>query len=125
MLKPIEKFLQRHDLSYTTRWAVSNAGQEIVKVAKKEKATMIMMGTHGHGILGRAPGQRRAERDHRVRHPGPGEVIPALRQGRRAKTRRHACPRGAGGCAALLRAGPAGPPDSSGSPYSRGPETEG
>ena len=54
VLKPIEKFLQRRDLSYTTRWAVGNAGQEIVKVAKKEKATMIMMGTHGHGILGRA-----------------------------------------------------------------------
>ena len=33
---------------------MSNAGQEIVKAAKKEKATMIMMGTHGHGILGRA-----------------------------------------------------------------------
>jgi nucleotide-binding universal stress UspA family protein len=29
-------------------------GQEIVKAAKKEKAHMIVMGTHGHGILGRA-----------------------------------------------------------------------
>jgi len=54
VLKPIEKFLQRHDLSYTTRWMVGNPGQEIVKAAKKEKAQLIVMGTHGHGILGRA-----------------------------------------------------------------------
>ncbi|HEY0825958.1 MAG TPA: universal stress protein [Ramlibacter sp.] len=54
VLKPIEKFLQRHDLSYTARWAVGNPGQEIVKAARKEKANMIVMGTHGHGILGRA-----------------------------------------------------------------------
>ncbi|MBC5783113.1 universal stress protein [Ramlibacter sp. USB13] len=54
VLRPIEKFLQRHDLSYTTRWAVGVPGQEIVKAAKKEKAHMIVMGTHGHGILGRA-----------------------------------------------------------------------
>jgi nucleotide-binding universal stress UspA family protein len=54
VLKPIEKFLQRHDLSYTTRWAVGNPGQEIVKVAKKEKAHLVVMGTHGHGLLGRA-----------------------------------------------------------------------
>ncbi len=54
VLKSIEKFLQRHNLSYTTRWTVGNPGQEIVKAAKKEKANLIMMGTHGHGILGRA-----------------------------------------------------------------------
>ena len=54
VLKPIEKFLQRHDLRYTTKWAVGAPGVEIVKVAKKEKAHLIVMGTHGHGILGRA-----------------------------------------------------------------------
>ena len=54
VLKPIEKFLQRHDIAYTTRWAVGNPGVEIVKAAKKDKAQMIVMGTHGHGILGRA-----------------------------------------------------------------------
>ena len=46
--------LQRHDLRYTSKWAVGSPGVEIVKVAKKEKAHMIVMGTHGHGILGRA-----------------------------------------------------------------------
>jgi nucleotide-binding universal stress UspA family protein len=54
VLKPIEKFLQRHDLSFTTRWAVGSPGVEIVKAAKKDKAHLIVMGTHGHGILGRA-----------------------------------------------------------------------
>ena len=54
VLRPIEKFLQRHDLAYTTRWVVGVPGQEIVKLAKKEKVHLIVMGTHGHGILGRA-----------------------------------------------------------------------
>ena len=54
VLRPIEKFLQRHDIAYTTRWAVGVPGQEIVKAAKKDKAHMIVMGTHGHGLLGRA-----------------------------------------------------------------------
>jgi nucleotide-binding universal stress UspA family protein len=54
VLRPIEKFLQRHDIAFTSRWAVGNPGVEIVKAAKKEKAQMIVMGTHGHGILGRA-----------------------------------------------------------------------
>lgn len=54
VLRPIEKFLQRHDITFESRWAVGNPGVEIVKAAKKEKAQMIVMGTHGHGILGRA-----------------------------------------------------------------------
>jgi nucleotide-binding universal stress UspA family protein len=54
VLKPIEKFLTRHDLRFTSRSAVGSPGTEIVKVANKEKAHLIVMGTHGHGILGRA-----------------------------------------------------------------------
>lgn len=54
VLNPIEKFLQRHNIAYTVRWTVGNPGQEIVKAAKKEKAHMVVMGTHGHGFLGRA-----------------------------------------------------------------------
>jgi nucleotide-binding universal stress UspA family protein len=54
VLKPITRFLERHDIAYSTRTAVGRPGDEIVKVAKKEKANMIVMGTHGHGILGRA-----------------------------------------------------------------------
>jgi nucleotide-binding universal stress UspA family protein len=54
VLRPIAKFLERHDLAFTTKWVVGAPGQEIVKAAKKEKAQMVVMGTHGHGLLGRA-----------------------------------------------------------------------
>jgi len=54
VLRPIEKFLQRHDLSFSAKWVVGAPGQELVKLAKKEKVHLIVMGTHGHGILGRA-----------------------------------------------------------------------
>jgi nucleotide-binding universal stress UspA family protein len=54
VLKPIEKFLARHGIQYTSRWGVGKPGIEIVKAATKEKAHLIVMGTHGHGILGRA-----------------------------------------------------------------------
>ena len=54
VLKPITKFLERHAIRYSTRSAVGHPGQEIVKAAKKEKANLVVMGTHGHGILGRA-----------------------------------------------------------------------
>jgi nucleotide-binding universal stress UspA family protein len=54
VLRPIGKFLQRHGIDHSTRWVVGNAGAEIAKAAKKDKAQMIVMGTHGHGLLGRA-----------------------------------------------------------------------
>lgn len=54
VLAPIERFLQRHDVQFKTHWSIGSPGLEIVKAAKKEKAHMIVMGTHGHGILGRA-----------------------------------------------------------------------
>ena len=54
VLKPIAKFLDRNGISYSTRTAVGHPGEEIVKAAKKDKAHLIVMGTHGHGILGRA-----------------------------------------------------------------------
>ena len=54
VLRPIEKFLERHRVKYALRWAVGTPGTEIVKAAKKDKAQLIVMGTHGHGIIGRA-----------------------------------------------------------------------
>jgi nucleotide-binding universal stress UspA family protein len=54
VLRPIEKFLQRHDLKFSSKWAVGSPSVEIVKAAKREKAHLVLMGTHGHGILGRA-----------------------------------------------------------------------
>ena len=54
VLKPIDKFLARHGIRYKTVWSVGVPGQEIVRAAKREKAHLVVMGTHGHGILGRA-----------------------------------------------------------------------
>lgn len=53
VLAPIEEFLQRHELPFTTRWIVGHAATEILAAAGKEHAHLILMGTHGHGLLGR------------------------------------------------------------------------
>jgi nucleotide-binding universal stress UspA family protein len=53
VLKPIRKFLDQHDITYHADWVVDNAAAGILKAAKKDKAHMIVMGTHGHGVLGR------------------------------------------------------------------------
>ncbi len=54
VLKPIEKFLKNHSIPFTTQWVVGSPVVEIIGTAKKKKAHMIVMGTHGHGLLGRA-----------------------------------------------------------------------
>lgn len=54
VLQPIERFLARHPLPFKTRWVVGHAPDEIVKAAQRDKADMIVMGTHGHGVFGRA-----------------------------------------------------------------------
>jgi nucleotide-binding universal stress UspA family protein len=53
VLQPIRKFLDRHPVSYTADWVVGNPADEIVKAAKADKAHLIVMGTHGHGVIGR------------------------------------------------------------------------
>jgi nucleotide-binding universal stress UspA family protein len=53
ILAPIRKFLDRHPVDYTADWIVGNPAIEIVKAAKADKAHLIVMGTHGHGVLGR------------------------------------------------------------------------
>jgi nucleotide-binding universal stress UspA family protein len=53
VLKPIRKFLDQHRINYRADWVAGNAAVDILKVAKKDKAHMIVMGTHGHGVLGR------------------------------------------------------------------------
>jgi nucleotide-binding universal stress UspA family protein len=54
VLGPIEKFLERHGIAYTARWVVGSPADEIVRAAEREKTQMIVMGTHGHGAVGRA-----------------------------------------------------------------------
>lgn len=54
VLAPIERFLKRHPLNFRTSWVIGSPAAEIVRVAKQEGAHMIVMGTHGLGMLGRA-----------------------------------------------------------------------
>ncbi len=54
VLSPIRKFLDKHAIAHREEWSVGLADEQILKAAKKSKAHMIVMGTHGHGILGRA-----------------------------------------------------------------------
>ncbi|WP_395057054.1 universal stress protein [Polaromonas sp.] len=54
VLVTIERFLTRHKITFKTRAVVGAPTAEILRAAKREKAHMIVMGTHGHGILGRA-----------------------------------------------------------------------
>ena len=54
VLDPIEKLLKRHKLQFRVTTVVGSPAAEIVRAAQREKANLIVMGTHGHGLLGRA-----------------------------------------------------------------------
>lgn len=54
VLNPIEKFLKRHQIQHTERWVVGVPAQEILKLSSRDGIHMILMGTHGHGLIGRA-----------------------------------------------------------------------
>jgi nucleotide-binding universal stress UspA family protein len=54
VLEPAQQFLSQHKLAFKTRWVVGHAADEIVAAAGEIHAEMIVMGTHGHGLLGRA-----------------------------------------------------------------------
>ena len=53
VLDPIKLFLDRHPIRYRCDWVVGSPAAEIVEATRREKAHMIVMGTHGHGLLGR------------------------------------------------------------------------
>ena len=54
VLDPIERFLKRHKMRFSTSWVVGSPPVEIVRAAQRNKAHLIVMGTHGHGLIGRA-----------------------------------------------------------------------
>jgi nucleotide-binding universal stress UspA family protein len=54
VLEPVRRFLARHDIAFSCSWVLGPPVAEILKAAKKQKCHMIVMGTHGHGLLGRA-----------------------------------------------------------------------
>ncbi|HSV35255.1 MAG TPA: universal stress protein [Ramlibacter sp.] len=54
VLDPIERFLKRHPVKFRALSAVGSPTAELLAIAKREKAHLIVMGTHGHGLIGRA-----------------------------------------------------------------------
>ena len=53
VLNPIKKFLDKHALTYRCVSVVGHPVDEILKAAAKEKSHLIVMGTRGHGLIGR------------------------------------------------------------------------
>jgi len=54
VLAPIERFLKKHALPFRSEWVLGQPADEIVRAARREKAALLVMGTHGRGLLGRA-----------------------------------------------------------------------
>ncbi len=54
VLKPISRFLDKHAIKYRAEWVVGHPAEQVLRAVKKMKAHMVVMGTHGHGLLGRA-----------------------------------------------------------------------
>ena len=53
VLNPIQKFLDKHAVKYRCLWVVGSAASQIIDASKRERVQMIVMGTHGHGLLSR------------------------------------------------------------------------
>jgi nucleotide-binding universal stress UspA family protein len=51
---PIKLFLDAHAVPYRCLAAVGPLAAEIVRAAHTEKVDLILMGTHGYGVMGRA-----------------------------------------------------------------------
>ena len=53
VLGPIKTFLDKHALKYRCASVVGHPVEEILKAAATEKSNLIVMGTRGHGLIGR------------------------------------------------------------------------
>lgn len=53
VLAPVVKFMARQGVQLKTLTKVGPAGETIAKVAESGKYDLIVMGTHGHGSLGK------------------------------------------------------------------------
>ena len=54
VLAPIQTLLEKHTVRHRCMSVVGRTVDEIIFAAKNEHAEMIVMGTHGHGWVGRA-----------------------------------------------------------------------
>lgn len=53
VLKPIKKYLEKHAINHRCVWVAGAAASQIIATSKRERVQMIVMGTHGHGLLSR------------------------------------------------------------------------
>ncbi|MGN1055308.1 MAG: universal stress protein [Comamonas sp.] len=53
VLEPVKQFLAQKGITPAVRSEVGSAGETIAKIAQDEKFDLIVMGTHGHGSLGK------------------------------------------------------------------------
>lgn len=51
VMAPVSKFLARHGITPTCLWKTGKPGELISKLATEGKYDLIVMGSHGHGIL--------------------------------------------------------------------------
>jgi nucleotide-binding universal stress UspA family protein len=54
VLTPIKAFLDQHGIRHHCTAVVGAPVEEIIRAAEKDQVQLIVMGTHGHGWLGRA-----------------------------------------------------------------------
>lgn len=52
VLSPVAKFLLRHGIDAKSAWKVGPAAELIARFAGNGKFDLVMMGSHGHGVLG-------------------------------------------------------------------------
>lgn len=52
VINPVAKFLDRHQMSYTSGSRVGHAADEILRAAKKSNVDLIVMGSRGRGTIG-------------------------------------------------------------------------
>ncbi len=52
VLAPVAKFLERHGVKVSSEWKVGHAAEVIAKLADSGKFDLLVMGSHGHGVLG-------------------------------------------------------------------------
>jgi nucleotide-binding universal stress UspA family protein len=52
VLGPVTRFLDQHDMNYTSSYRVGHAAEEILRAAKKAKVDLIVMGSRGRGTIG-------------------------------------------------------------------------
>jgi nucleotide-binding universal stress UspA family protein len=54
VLDPIRKFLERKDIRFRAEWKAGEPAAQILAAVDRSKAHLVVMGTHGYGVLGRA-----------------------------------------------------------------------